>query len=129
MLRFFLENSLFLPQICCSVFWCVDTASSVILFSLYSLNLRLLCSYKSLDANDIFLEPISQKIIPQMLISLPCDDSKDFTRDYMKFMDDQFTQSAEAASRAYHDKKYLQVRCFLSGFFLIYISGITFIGC
>ncbi|KAL6499841.1 N-alpha-acetyltransferase 25, NatB auxiliary subunit [Orobanche gracilis] len=62
--------------------------------------------YKSLDVKNILLETISHHILPQMLASPLWADSNDLLREYLKFMDDHFRESADLTFLAYRHRNY-----------------------
>ncbi|KAI3450280.1 hypothetical protein Pfo_006945 [Paulownia fortunei] len=65
--------------------------------------------YKSLDVKNILLETISHHILPQMLASPLWADLYDLLRDYLKFMDDHFRESADLTFLAYRHRNYSKV--------------------
>ncbi|XP_052190643.1 N-terminal acetyltransferase B complex auxiliary subunit NAA25 isoform X2 [Diospyros lotus] len=65
--------------------------------------------YKSLDVKNILLETVSHHILPQMLMSPLWVDLGDLLRDYLKFMDDHFKESADLAFLAYRHRNYSKV--------------------
>lgn len=65
--------------------------------------------YKSLDVKNILLETVSHHILPQMLISPLWVDLNDLLRDYLKFMDDHFRESADLTFLAYRHRNYSKV--------------------
>ncbi|GER30478.1 tetratricopeptide repeat protein [Striga asiatica] len=62
--------------------------------------------YKSLDVKNILLETVSHHILPQMLSSLLWEDTNDLLREYLKFMDDHFRESADLTFLAYRHRNY-----------------------
>lgn len=68
-----------------------------------------LCRYKTLDVKNILLETVSHHILPQMLASPLLADSTDILRDYLRFMDDQFRESADLTFLAYRHRSYSKV--------------------
>lgn len=97
----------------------------IILGSLFHCNLVLgffvLCSYKSLDVKNILLETVSHHILPQMLASPLWGDLDDLLREYLKFMDDHFRESADLTFLAYRHRNYSKVRMLLEVCCCIYI--------
>ncbi|XP_071917307.1 N-terminal acetyltransferase B complex auxiliary subunit NAA25 isoform X3 [Coffea arabica] len=65
--------------------------------------------YKSLDVKNILLETVSHHILPQMLASPLWSDLNDLLRDYLKFMDDHFRESADLTFLAYRHRNYSKV--------------------
>ncbi|KAG8371530.1 hypothetical protein BUALT_Bualt13G0097500 [Buddleja alternifolia] len=65
--------------------------------------------YKSLDVKNILLETVSHHILPQMLASPMWADLNDLLRDYLKFMDDHFRESADLTFLAYRHRNYSKV--------------------
>ncbi|XP_047252828.1 N-terminal acetyltransferase B complex auxiliary subunit NAA25 [Capsicum annuum] len=65
--------------------------------------------YKTLDVKNILLETVSHHILPQMLASPLLADSTDILRDYLRFMDDQFRESADLTFLAYRHRSYSKV--------------------
>ncbi|KAL6967768.1 N-alpha-acetyltransferase 25, NatB auxiliary subunit [Sarracenia purpurea var. burkii] len=65
--------------------------------------------YKSLDVKNILLETVSHHILPQMLISPLWADVGELLRDYLKFMDDHFRESADLTFLAYRHRNYSKV--------------------
>lgn len=65
--------------------------------------------YKSLDAKNILLETVSHHILPQMLISPLWGDLSNLLKDYLKFMDDHFRESADLTFLAYRHRNYSKV--------------------
>ncbi|KAL3616220.1 hypothetical protein CASFOL_039610 [Castilleja foliolosa] len=65
--------------------------------------------YKSLDVKNILLETVSYHILPQMLASPLWADSNDLLREYLKFMDDHFRESADLTFLAYRHRNYSKV--------------------
>lgn len=72
-------------------------------------NSIILCRYKSLDVKNILLETVSHHILPQMLASPLWSDLNDLLRDYLKFMDDHFRESADLTFLAYRHRNYSKV--------------------
>ncbi|KAI3461689.1 hypothetical protein Pfo_018352 [Paulownia fortunei] len=66
-------------------------------------------SYKSLDVKNILLETVSHHILPQMLASPLWADLNDLLREYLKFMDDHFRESADLTFLAYRHRNYSKV--------------------
>lgn len=71
--------------------------------------LLFLCRYKTLDVKNILLETVSHHILPQMLASPFWADSTDILRDYLRFMDDHFRESADLTFLAYRHRSYSKV--------------------
>ncbi|KAK4407724.1 N-terminal acetyltransferase B complex auxiliary subunit NAA25 [Sesamum angolense] len=69
----------------------------------------VLCSYKSLDVKNILLETASPHILPQMVASPLWADLSDLLREYLKFMDDHFRESADLTFLAYRHRNYSKV--------------------
>ncbi|KAF5954340.1 hypothetical protein HYC85_007196 [Camellia sinensis] len=65
--------------------------------------------YKSLDVKNILLETVSHHILPQMLTSPLWVDLGDLLRDYLRFMDDHFRESADLTFLAYRHRNYSKV--------------------
>ncbi|MCD7458916.1 N-alpha-acetyltransferase 25, NatB auxiliary subunit [Datura stramonium] len=65
--------------------------------------------YKTLDVKNILLETVSHHILPQMLASPFWADSTEILRDYLKFMDDHFRESADLTFLAYRHRSYSKV--------------------
>ncbi|KAL8027040.1 hypothetical protein ABFX02_14G069600 [Erythranthe guttata] len=65
--------------------------------------------YKSLDVKNILLETVSHHILPQMLVSPLWADLNDLLKDYLKFMDDHFRESADLTFLAYRHRNYSKV--------------------
>ncbi|XP_059290363.1 N-terminal acetyltransferase B complex auxiliary subunit NAA25 isoform X2 [Lycium ferocissimum] len=65
--------------------------------------------YKTLDVKNILLETVSHHIFPQMLASPLWADSTDILRDYLRFMDDHFRESADLTFLAYRHRSYSKV--------------------
>ncbi|XP_057955764.1 N-terminal acetyltransferase B complex auxiliary subunit NAA25 isoform X2 [Malania oleifera] len=65
--------------------------------------------YKSLDVKNILLETVSHNIVPQMLISPLWTDLNYILKDYLKFMDDYFRESADLTFLAYRHRNYSKV--------------------
>ena len=68
-----------------------------------------LSRYKTLDVKNILLETVSHQIVPQMLISPLWVDLGELLRDYLKFMDDHFRESADLTFLAYRHRNYSKV--------------------
>ncbi|XP_051143279.1 N-terminal acetyltransferase B complex auxiliary subunit NAA25 [Andrographis paniculata] len=66
-------------------------------------------SYKSLDVKNILLETVSHHILPQMLESPMWADLNNLLREYLKFMDDHFRESADLTFLAYRHRNYSKV--------------------
>lgn len=69
----------------------------------------LLFRYKSLDVKNILMETISHHILPQMLASPLWVDLDNLLKDYLKFMDDHFRESADLTFLAYRHRNYSKV--------------------
>ncbi|GLU02595.1 hypothetical protein SLE2022_198400 [Rubroshorea leprosula] len=65
--------------------------------------------YKSLDVKNILLETVSHHILPQMLVSPLWEDLDNLLKDYLKFMDDHFRESADLTFLAYRHRNYSKV--------------------
>ncbi|KAK3015669.1 hypothetical protein RJ639_007506 [Escallonia herrerae] len=66
-------------------------------------------TYKSLDVKNILLETMSHQILPQMIVSPLWSDLDDLLKDYLKFMDDHFRESADLTFLAYRHRNYSKV--------------------
>ena len=69
--------------------------------------------YKSLDVRNILMETVSHHILPQMLASPLWADLSNLLKDYLKFMDDHFRESADLTFLAYCHKNYSKVCIYL----------------
>jgi hypothetical protein len=69
----------------------------------------LLFRYKSLDVKNILMESMLHHILPQMLVSPLWIELNSLLKDYLKFMDDHFRESADLTFLAYHHKNYSKV--------------------
>lgn len=78
----------------------------------------LMCRYKSLDVKNILLETVSHHILPQMLTYPLWNDLSDLLKDYLKFMDAHFRESADLTFLAYRHRNYSKVLIYL--FLFIY---------
>ncbi|KAJ6763727.1 N-TERMINAL ACETYLTRANSFERASE-RELATED [Salix purpurea] len=65
--------------------------------------------YKSLDMKNILMETVSHHILPQMLASPLWGDLNNLLKDYLKFMDDHFRESADLTFLAYRHRNYSKV--------------------
>ncbi|KAG8494892.1 hypothetical protein CXB51_012353 [Gossypium anomalum] len=65
--------------------------------------------YKSLDVKNILMEAVSHHILPQMLASPLWADLSNLLKDYLKFMDDHFRESADLTFLAYRHRNYSKV--------------------
>lgn len=65
--------------------------------------------YKSLDVKNILLETVSHHILPQMLTYPLWNDLSDLLKDYLKFMDAHFRESADLTFLAYRHRNYSKV--------------------
>ncbi|GAB4860256.1 hypothetical protein Ancab_011737 [Ancistrocladus abbreviatus] len=65
--------------------------------------------YKTLDVKNILLETVSHHIFPQMLTSPLWAELNDTLKDYLKFMDDYFRESADLTFLAYRHRNYSKV--------------------
>ncbi|XP_010257019.1 PREDICTED: phagocyte signaling-impaired protein isoform X2 [Nelumbo nucifera] len=65
--------------------------------------------YKTLEIKNILLETISHHILPQMLVSPLWNELTDLLKDYLKFMDDHFRESADLTFLAYRHRNYSKV--------------------
>ncbi|KAG2672979.1 hypothetical protein I3760_13G067800 [Carya illinoinensis] len=84
----------------------------ILLLHLYSLVGALSSAYecyKSLDAKNILMETVSHHILPQMLVSPLWVDLNNLLKDYLKFMDDHFRESADLTFLAYRHRNYSKV--------------------
>lgn len=87
-----------------------------------------LCSYKSLDVKNILLETVSNHVLPQMLASPLWPGLNSLLREYLKFMDDHFRESADLTFLAYRHRNYSKVSWELENIFfhiqtLIFLNG------
>lgn len=64
-----------------------------------------------MEVKNILLETVSHNILPQMLGSPLWMDLDTLLRDYLKFMDDHFKESADLTFLAYRHRNYSKV-CF-----------------
>lgn len=76
-------------------------------FSLSAIFLQF--RYKSLEVKNILMETVSHHIFPQMLVSPLWNESNGLLRDYLKFMDDHFRESADLTFLAYRHRNYSKV--------------------
>ncbi|XVE58959.1 hypothetical protein DITRI_Ditri05aG0005000 [Diplodiscus trichospermus] len=84
----------------------------ILLLHLYSLFGALSLAhdrYKSLDVKNILMETVSHHILPQMLASPLWADLSNLLKDYLKFMDDHFRESADLTFLAYRHRNYSKV--------------------
>ncbi|XP_021909820.1 N-terminal acetyltransferase B complex auxiliary subunit NAA25 [Carica papaya] len=65
--------------------------------------------YKALDVKNILMETVSHHILPQMLVSPLWADLSNLLKDYLKFMDDHFRESADLTFLAYRHRNYSKV--------------------
>lgn len=65
--------------------------------------------YKSLDVKNILMETVSHHILPQMLVSPLWGDLNNLLKDYLRFMDDHFRESADLTFLAYRHRNYSKV--------------------
>ncbi|KAJ4839804.1 hypothetical protein Tsubulata_032010 [Turnera subulata] len=65
--------------------------------------------YKSLDVKNILMETAANHILPQMLVSPLWADLNNLLRDYLRFMDDHFRESADLTFLAYRHRNYSKV--------------------
>ncbi|RDY04396.1 N-terminal acetyltransferase B complex auxiliary subunit NAA25, partial [Mucuna pruriens] len=65
--------------------------------------------YKSLDIKNILMESILHHILPQMLVSPLWTELNYLLKDYLKFMDDHFRESADLTFLAYRHRNYSKV--------------------
>ncbi|KAE8711211.1 exocyst subunit EXO70 family protein [Hibiscus syriacus] len=65
--------------------------------------------YKSLDVKNILMETVSHHILPQMLASPLWADLNNLLKDYLKFMDDHFRESADLTFLAFRHRNYSKV--------------------
>ncbi|KAJ7959894.1 Phagocyte signaling-impaired protein [Quillaja saponaria] len=65
--------------------------------------------YKSLDVKNILMETVTHHILPQMLVSPLWMELHNLLKDYIKFMDDHFRESADLTFLAYCHKNYSKV--------------------
>lgn len=84
----------------------------ILLVHLYSLFGALPLAYewyKSLDVKNILQETVSHHILPQMLVSPLWTELNNLLKDYLKFMDDHFRESADLTFLAYRHRNYSKV--------------------
>ncbi|KAI4368924.1 hypothetical protein MLD38_017425 [Melastoma candidum] len=65
--------------------------------------------YKALEVKNILLESVSHNILPQILVSPLWTDLSNLLKDYLKFMDDHFRESADLTCLAYRHRNYSKV--------------------
>ncbi|KHN02114.1 Phagocyte signaling-impaired protein [Glycine soja] len=65
--------------------------------------------YKSLEVKNILMESILHHILPQMLVSPLWTELNHLLKDYLKFMDDHFRESADLTFLAYRHRNYSKV--------------------
>ncbi|GMH11218.1 hypothetical protein Nepgr_013059 [Nepenthes gracilis] len=65
--------------------------------------------YGTLDVKNILLETVLHHILPQMLSSPLWVDLNNILKDYLKFMDDHFRESADLTFLAFHHRNYSKV--------------------
>ncbi|KAK7305478.1 hypothetical protein VNO77_43384 [Canavalia gladiata] len=65
--------------------------------------------YKSLDVKNILMESILHHILPQMSVSPLWSELNNLLKDYLKFMDDHFRESADLTFLAYRHRNYSKV--------------------
>ncbi|PKI54650.1 hypothetical protein CRG98_024935, partial [Punica granatum] len=65
--------------------------------------------YKSLEVKNILLETVSHHIFPQMLVSPLWPELNNLLKEYLKFMDDHFRESADLTFVAYRHRNYSKV--------------------
>ncbi|KAL9320101.1 hypothetical protein ACSQ67_011940 [Phaseolus vulgaris] len=65
--------------------------------------------YKSLDVKNILMESILHHMLPQMLVSPLWTELSYLLKDYLKFMDDHFRESADLTFLAYRHRNYSKV--------------------
>ncbi|OIV89029.1 hypothetical protein TanjilG_24099 [Lupinus angustifolius] len=65
--------------------------------------------YKSLDIKNILMESVLHHILPQMLVSPLWTELNSLLKDYLKFMDDHFRESADLTFLAYRHRNYSKV--------------------
>ncbi|XP_022149780.1 N-terminal acetyltransferase B complex auxiliary subunit NAA25-like isoform X2 [Momordica charantia] len=65
--------------------------------------------YKLLDIKNILMETVLHHILPQMLVSPLWGDLNNLLKDYLKFMDDHFRESADLTFLAYRHRNYSKV--------------------
>ncbi|XP_020221131.1 N-terminal acetyltransferase B complex auxiliary subunit NAA25 [Cajanus cajan] len=65
--------------------------------------------YKSLDVKNILMENILHHILPQMLVSPLWTELNNLLKDYLRFMDDHFRESADLTFLAYRHRNYSKV--------------------
>ncbi|KAJ3676463.1 hypothetical protein LUZ60_003875 [Juncus effusus] len=69
--------------------------------------LPLACDwYRTLDVKNILLETLSHHILPQTLISPLLNEASEFSKDYLKFIDDHLKESADLTCLAYRHRNY-----------------------
>ncbi|KAG5090700.1 hypothetical protein JHK82_049478 [Glycine max] len=65
--------------------------------------------YKSLEVKNILMESILHHILPQMLVSPLWTELNNLLKDYLKFMDDHFRESADLTFLAYRHRNYSKI--------------------
>ncbi|KDP45753.1 hypothetical protein JCGZ_17360 [Jatropha curcas] len=65
--------------------------------------------YKSLDVKNILMETVSHHILSHMLLSPHWVDLSNLLKDYIRFMDDHFRESADLTFLAYRHRNYSKV--------------------
>lgn len=65
-----------------------------------------------MDVKNILMETVSHHILPQMLASPLWADLSNLLKDYLKFMDDHFRESADLTFLAYRHRNYSKVMYF-----------------
>ncbi|KAL2333032.1 hypothetical protein Fmac_014245 [Flemingia macrophylla] len=65
--------------------------------------------YKSLDVKNILMESLLHQVLPQMLVSPLWTELNNLLKDYLRFMDDHFRESADLTFLAYRHRNYSKV--------------------
>lgn len=87
----------------------LDSYAVSFMSSLSIIAVFTLFRYKSLDVKNILMETVSHHILPQMLVSPLWVDLNNLLKDYLKFMDDHFRESADLTFLAYRHRNYSKV--------------------
>lgn len=78
------------------------------------------------------METVSHHILPQMLVSPLWVDLNNLLKDYLKFMDDHFRESADLTFLAYRHRNYSKVCAYflfcLFSFILMYVTANMLLG-
>lgn len=101
----FLRMSVMLNGLCT----CISIPMTNFLPLSYLNHIFLLLRYKSMDVKNILMESILHHILPQMLVSPLWTELNNLLKDYLKFMDDHFRESADLTFLAYRHRNYSKV--------------------